>query len=164
MNKHFIPSLLIPEIYFHFKDNESFTSKIIKEQVAEGFYQSFEIGDINDKAERKSILQSKEENALTITQWLTFLIDKQNLDVSTIDQEWRKHSVQKMKESLYLAAECGASNIAFVTGKDPGEALRSDAMNGLYESLIEICEEASKYKMEVLVEPLDRLAHKKRIL
>lgn len=164
MEKSFIPSLLIPEIYFHFKDNEGFTSKIIQEKALEGFYRSFEIGDIEDKVERKNILQSKEENTLTITQWLTFLIDKQNLDVSTINQEWRKHSVQKMKESLYLAAECGASNIAFVTGKDPGEALRNDAMKGLYESLIEICEEASKYKMEVLVEPLDRFAHKKRIL
>lgn len=164
MNNRFIPSLLIPEIYYNFKDKEGFTSEIIKEKTAEGFYRSFEIGDIDNELERKSILHSKEKNNLTITQWLTFLIDKQNLDVSSTNKELRKYSIKKMKESMHLAAESGASNIAFVTGEDPGEKLRDKAMEGLYESLLEICQEASKYKIDVLIEPLDRFAHKKRIL
>lgn len=42
--------------------------------------------------------------------------------------------------------------------------LRKDAAEIFYQTLSEICEEAAKYNINVLVEPLDRGAHKKRFL
>ncbi|MFD1067028.1 sugar phosphate isomerase/epimerase family protein [Oceanobacillus locisalsi] len=164
MTDRFIPSLLIPEIFFPVKDKAGFTADIIKQLSEEDFYRSFEIGDVSQAAERKQIADLAKENQYEITQWLTFLIDKNGLDVSSIDSKLRKESVKQLKESIYEAAECGASNIAFVTGKDPGDNLREEAMEGLYESICEICEEAAAYHMNVLVEPLDRDAHKKRII
>lgn len=164
MNQRFIPSLLIPEIYFPVKNEKGFTAELVERFAAEGFYKSFEIGDGFEKSERKRILKEKEHHNLIVTQWLTFLMDSNGLDVSSIDRDLRKESIKQIKEHVYLAAECGATNIAFVTGEDPGEALRLDAMEGLYESLCEISEEASKYDLKVLVEPLDRYAHKKRVV
>ncbi|WP_080872636.1 sugar phosphate isomerase/epimerase family protein [Oceanobacillus timonensis] len=164
MNNYFIPSLLIAETYFPVKDERGFTADIIEKSTAEGFYQSFEIGDIQNKEERKRILSMKEKNDVVITEWLTFLIDRNQLDVSSLDQKLRLQTVQQLKDNIYLAAECGASNIAFITGPDPGSERRKKGMDGLFESLCSICEEAEKYNITVLVEHLDRIADKKRIL
>src|SRR5699024_8097027 len=70
----------------------------------------------------------------------------------------------RIKDSLYAAAEIGAKNIAFVTGDDPGADRWADGIEGLYESLCEMAEAAKKYDMNLLIEPLDRFAHKKRII
>ena len=164
MSKRFIPSLLIPEIYYPFKSEKNFTANLIESIAKDEFYKAVEIGDGYDLSERKRIFDLTSENEICVTQWLTYLIENNNLDVSSIDTKLRLESVRRIKESLYLAAECGASNIAFVTGEDPGLNRREEGIEGLYESLCEICEEASIYNMNVLVEPLDRYAHKKRLI
>ncbi|WP_194165711.1 sugar phosphate isomerase/epimerase [Oceanobacillus sp. CFH 90083] len=164
MTNRFVPSLLIPEIFFPVKDKAGFTADIINQLSEEGFYRSFEIGDVSQSSERKQILSLAKANNYEITQWLTFIIDKNGLDVSSLDSKLRRETVKQLKESLYGAAECGASNIAFVTGEDPGAVRRKDAIEGLYESICELCEEAAIYNMNVLVEPLDRDTHKKRIV
>lgn len=164
MDNLFVPSLLMAETYFPVINERGFTADIIERSAEDGFYRSFEIGDGQDRAERKRILTAKEKNNFIITEWLTFLIDRNHLDVSSLNKELRIKTVQELKDSIYLAAECGASNIAFVTGPDPGEKRRQEALEGLYESICEICEEAEKYQMNVLVEHLDRTAHKKRLL
>lgn len=164
MTNRFIPSLLVPEIFFPVKDKDNITANIIEQLSEEGFYRSYEIGDISQSSERKRILNLAKENNYELTQWLTFIIDRNGLDVSSLDSKLRKETVKQLKESLYGAAECGVSNIAFVTGADPGGARRMDAIEGLYESICELCEEAATYNMDVLVEPLDREAHKKRII
>jgi len=164
VSQKFIPGLLLAETYYPVKDKKGFTADIIEKSIAEGFYKSFEIGDIQDKEERKRILTAKEQNNIILTEWFTFLIDREHLDVSSLDKDLRLKTVQRLKEETYFAAECGVSNIAFVTGPDPGDEKRKDAMDALFESICSICEEAKKYSMTVLVEHLDRFAHKKRVL
>src|SRR5690625_7534273 len=70
----------------------------------------------------------------------------------------------RIKDSVYAAAEIGTKNIAFVTGDDAGADRWADGIEGLYESLCEIAEAAKEYDMNLLVEPLDRFAHRKRII
>ncbi|TDL73592.1 sugar phosphate isomerase/epimerase [Rhodococcus qingshengii] len=164
MSTHFIPSLLVPEIYFPVKHERGFTGNLLEKMAPEGFYRSFEIAGVDDKQERRSILSLKEKYNFQLTQWLTFLIDKNNLDVSALDSQLRSESVRQIKENIYLAAECGVENIAFVPGPDPGPERRLEAMEGFYDALCDICEEAGKYNMNVLVEHLDRFAHKKRLI
>jgi sugar phosphate isomerase/epimerase len=164
MSTHFIPSLLVPEIYFPVKHERGFTGNLLEKMASEGFYRSFEIAGVDDKQERRGILSLKEKYNFQLTQWLTFLIDKNNLDVSALDSQLRSESVRQIKENIYLAAECGVENIAFVPGLDPGPERRLEAMEGFYDALCDICEEASKYNMNVLVEHLDRFAHKKRLI
>ena len=53
MSTPFIPSLLLAETYFPIKEEMGFAADVIERSVAEGFYQSFEIGDIKDREERK---------------------------------------------------------------------------------------------------------------
>jgi sugar phosphate isomerase/epimerase len=164
MRSGIIPSLLVAEIYFPFKNMAGFTADIVERFAGEGFYGSFEIGDGLGESERRRILNASIQNKVEITQWLTFLLDKYQLDVSALDSRLRLETVKRIKDNLYLAAECGATNIAFVTGADPGIERRSNAIEGLYESLCLISEEAANYNIKVLVEHLDREAHKKRLI
>jgi|SRR5690625_324927 len=164
MSVKFIPSLLIPEVFYPLKREKDFTADIIERMVEEDFYKSIELGDGFEKTERKRILELTERNDMVVTQWLTFLIEENNLDVSSLDSKLRSETATRIKDSLYAAAEIGAKNIAFVTGDDPGADRWADGIEGLYESLCEIAEAAKEYDMNLLVEPLDRFAHKKRII
>lgn len=160
----FIPSLLVPEVFHPIKREKNFTADLLESIVEKNFYKSVELGDGFDKNERKRILTVTEKNGIEVTQWLTFLIEENNLDVSSLDPELRRETVRVIKESLPLAAEIGAKNIALVTGDSPGQERWSEGIEGLYESLCEIAESAKEYNMNLLIEPLDRFAHKKRII
>ena len=160
----FIPSLLVPEVFHPIKREKNFTADLLESMVEENFYRSVELGDGFDEKERKRILAVTKKNGIDVTQWLTFLIEENNLDVSSMDTSLRKKTVRTIKDSLPLAAEIGAKNIALVTGDDPGPEKWADGIEGLYESLCEIAEAAKVYKMNLLIEPLDRFAHKKRII
>lgn len=159
-----IPSLLVTEVFFPVKDEKGFAASIVENLGSKGFYQSFEIGDGYDQEDRKRILQAKEKNNLSIFQWLTFLTYKTDLNVSALDAAVRKKTVSQIKESLYLAAECGVSTVGFVPGPDPGVHLRKTGLEALYESFCEICEEAATFNMHVSIEAMDREVHKKRVL
>ncbi|WP_404455043.1 sugar phosphate isomerase/epimerase family protein [Oceanobacillus kapialis] len=164
MGMQFIPSLLIPEVFHPFKREKGFTADVIERLSEEDFYKSVELGDGFDRVERKRILDLTEKNNVVVTQWLTFLIEENNLDVSSLDSKLRSETVKRIKDSLYASAEIGAQNIALVTGDDPGAELWKDGIEGLYESLCEIAEAAKSYNINLLIEPLDRFAHKKRII
>ncbi|HSU79949.1 MAG TPA: sugar phosphate isomerase/epimerase family protein [Candidatus Angelobacter sp.] len=159
-----IPSLLVTEVFFPVKDEEGFAASVVENLGSQGFYQSFEIGDGYDQEDRKRILQAKEKNNLSIFQWLTFLTYKTDLNVSALDASLRKKTVSQIKESLYLAAECGVSTVGFVPGPDQGARLRKAGLEALYESFCEICEEAATFNMHVSIEAMDREVHKKRVL
>ncbi len=160
----FLPSLLIPEIYHPVMNDKGYTAGLIEELGSEGFYRSFEICDGFDAEDRGRIRTAAQANGLVITQWLTFFIYRHNLDVSSLDSSLRLETVRRIKENLYLAAECGASNVAFIPGPDPGIERRKEGFEAFYESLCAICEEAASYNLTILVEPLDRDAHKKRLV
>jgi sugar phosphate isomerase/epimerase len=159
-----IPSLLVTEVFFPVKDEKGFAASVVENLGAQGFYQSFEIGDGYDQEDRKRILHAKEINNLSIFQWLTFLTYKTDLNVSALDAALRKKTVSQIKESLYLAAECGVSTVGFVPGPDPGVHFRKAGLEALYESFCEICEEAATFDMYVSIEAMDREIHKKRVL
>lgn len=164
MSVKFIPSLLIPEVFHPLKREKDFAADVIERIVEEDFYKSIELGDGFEKTERKRILELTERNNLEVTQWLTFLIEENKLDVSSIDSKLRLETVNRIKDSLYSSAEIGAKSIALVTGDNPGANRWEDGIEGLYESLCEIAEAAKVYDMDLLIEPLDRFAHKKRII
>lgn len=165
MRERFIPSLLIPELFHPVKREKNLAAEVLERVVEqEEFYKSVELGDGFEEEERKRILKITKENNIDVTQWLTFLIQENNLDVSSLDSKLRLETVRKIKESLPFAAEIGAKNIAIVTGCDPGKEHWSEGIEVLYESLLEIAEACQEYNMKILVEPLDRFVHKKRII
>lgn len=160
----FLPTILMPEIYRPFTGDESFFVSKIEEIAEEGFYRGIEIANIHDKEKRKRIQEVTSASELIVTQWMTTIITEHGLNLSAIDEKARQHAVDEILRNIEWANEAGASNIALITGQDPGEELRIKAGENLVKSLSSICAEAEPYGIEVLVEPLDRHAHKKMFL
>src|SRR3954465_1478968 len=96
-----IPSLLVTEVFFPVKDEKGFAASVVENLGSQGFYRSFEIGTGYDQEDRKRILKAKEQNNLSILQWLTFLTYKTDLNVSAIDTSLRVKTVKQIKKSLY---------------------------------------------------------------
>jgi sugar phosphate isomerase/epimerase len=159
-----IPSLLIPEIHFPVKEEKGASSSLIETYASEGFYRSFEIADIASENERRRIGWLVGRYDIEVTQWLPSLITRNHLDLSSLDAKVRTESVRQIKENLYYAAECGAGSIALISGKDPGPNRRSAALTAMFDSLSEICEEAERYKINVLLESIDYRTSKNGLL
>jgi hydroxypyruvate isomerase len=159
-----IPSLLIPEIYFPEKEKEGVTSDLIEKFILEGFYRSFEIADIVSGKERKQIGDLARRYNVQVTQWLPSFMNRKNLDLSSLDSKMRSDSIQQMKESLYSVSECGASSVAIISGKEPGGNLRGAAMEAMFESVSELCEEADKHNIKILIESIDYKTDKRGLL
>ncbi|UAL48019.1 sugar phosphate isomerase/epimerase [Sutcliffiella horikoshii] len=154
MSTKWLPSLLIPEIYFPVKDQEGMSSYLIEQHATEGFYKSFEISDIKSEQERKQIGCLVERYNIEVTQWLPSLIKRNKLDLSSLNPQVRGESIRQIKENLYFASECGAGSVALISGGDPGPEQKTTAFASMFDSLSEICEEAAKYPINVLIEPI----------
>jgi sugar phosphate isomerase/epimerase len=77
-------------------------------------------------------------------------------DLNSIDTGERKRAVNLLKEAVDEAYKFGATNLAFMSGKDPGAELREQAVGYLIESIQEVCRYArSKGDLEILLEPFD---------
>lgn len=162
--KGIVPSLLLPEIYAPWKAEPGFLVAQIERAGREGFYRSVEIGPIAEAADRSAIKRVCEEHDLQVAAWLTQILDEEKFDLTAIDEATRRRSVEGIKRSLPAAIACGATTVALVGGPDPGPALRERGYDSFVNSMTEICVEAGNLGAAVMFEPLDRFAHKKRLI
>lgn len=160
----FIPSLLVTQVYFPYCEEKGATAEILKKVAGDGFYEAIEIDCHYAAEERQEIGNIVKEQDWVVTQWLTSKIDKEKLDLSSINETLRDKSAQAIISMLDKAAEIGVHNIAFISGPSPGEELREAALESFYLSLCEICAAAKSYGINVLIEPLDYRAHKQKAL
>jgi sugar phosphate isomerase/epimerase len=159
------PSLLIGEMFFPIIHDEQNISKIIRRAGEIGFYEGVETGMILSSQAARDIRTACEDKSLRLTQWATLTINKENLNLSSVDNEIRRKSLERVKELVHLSAECGAKTFAVTSGRDPGAAYREEAKKCLADSLHAICDEVRQYKdMDVVMEHLDRYVHKKQLM
>lgn len=159
-----VPSLLLPEVYGPWKFEPGFVARQIEQAAADGFYRSVEISRIQDTNDRDAIRAVCGEHAIRVSCWLTQVIDDEKLDLTAIDETLRLRSVEAIKRQMPDAVACGASTIALVGGPDPGPALRSKGYDSFVGSMTAICDAAADLGAKVMFEPLDRFAHKKRLV
>lgn len=159
-----IPSLLVPEVYAPWKAEPGFVVRQIERAAREEFYRSIEIGPIGDPADRTAIREICRSSHIQVSVWLTQVLDEESLDLTSIDETLRERSVELIKRALPQATESGASTIALVGGRDPGPALRERGYDSFVTSLTAICAAAADLGAAVMFEPLDRFAHKKRLI
>ncbi|MCD2457969.1 sugar phosphate isomerase/epimerase family protein [Enterobacter cloacae complex sp. 2024EL-00232] len=159
------PSAHIAELFFPLANDEDALLHVIQEIAGIGYYRGFETGIIQQSAIAKNIRTTAEQNQLNVTQWLTFELLKDNLNLSSLDHELREKSIHRACELVHLAAECGTTKLSLVSGSDPGDARREEAKKGFGEALVRIGEVVGQYPGMILqVEPLDRFAHKCQLI
>lgn len=165
MTNTFYPSAHIAELFFPLTNDENAVMQVVQKIADIGYYRGFETGIINQPSIAKAIRTIAEENDLNVTQWLTFELLKDHLNLSSLDKELRETAIKRACELVHLAAECGASKVSLVSGSDPGDAQREEAKKGFSEALIRLGEVVRQYpNMLLQVEPLDRFAHKCQLI
>ncbi|MFW0768062.1 sugar phosphate isomerase/epimerase family protein [Trabulsiella odontotermitis] len=159
------PSAHIAELFFPLANDENAILQVIRQVAATDYYQGFETGIIKQPDIARAIRSIAEQQHLHVTQWLTFELLRDNLNLSSLDSALREKSIRRACELVHLAAACGTTKLSLVSGSDPGEARREEAKKGFGEALIRIGEEIKQYPtMLMQVEPLDRFAHKCQLI
>lgn len=127
------------------------------EKIAEDpFFNGIEIGWIKDPAERartKAILDQSHIN-IGYAAYPSLLIQKLNLN--SLDESERKVAVDQIKANIDEAAEMGASQVGFLSGKDPGDDDRAAALDALVKSTKEMCAYGQDKGIGMICETFDR--------
>lgn len=164
ISDYFTPSILLSEVLFPYLDENHVMADAVGRIANEGFYGGAEISILYDNNDKKIIRGISESYNFSIIQWFTFLLIEEKIDISSLDEINRKRSTRRIIETLNEAAHCGAQKVGLISGDDPGAPLRSDAYKATYQSLCEICDAAQMYNISIIIEPLDRQAHKNKLV
>ena len=158
-----LPSCLMPEIYAPWKLQPGFVLDRVRRLADDGFYRSVEIGTL-DGTDRLAIGTICRDNDMRLTCWITDVLEASGHDICAIDEQARIRAVKAVIEQTAQVVDAGAQAISMVAGNDPGPSLRRQGYDSAFESLRAIGEAANSHGMTVMIEPLDRFAHKKRLI
>jgi len=165
MTEAFKPSILMSETHNPYMYDKGVIADAIARVADEGFYRSIEIADVPDAGDRKRIGDTIRKSDIALTQWMSMTLAREGLSLSSAEEAARRKSVARMKEMIGPALECGVEALAVLSGPDPGPGLRGQATEQLYASLMELCEALEEHApMRLVLEPLDREAHKNGLL
>ncbi|HUV08605.1 MAG TPA: sugar phosphate isomerase/epimerase family protein, partial [Spirochaetia bacterium] len=164
----FQPALLVSEIYaLLLEDYRGNTDELMVDTIErvseEGFFRGAALLPVVSAGQRSRLARILERTGLSLTVWFNPLIAAEGLNLSSLDEGLRKRSVQRLKECFEQAVETGAEFLGLCSGPDPkpGSAeIRAEATARFQESLLELCQAAQGHSRTVILEPLDRGAHK----
>lgn len=166
-NDYIVPSVLLSEAFFLNKDNKKFIVSKIEHVIQDGFFKSIEIAPIADAKLRKQVykdLQTKDCKVKECIVWASERLAEPSVNLNALDESVRKKSVDDVKAILDIAKETGATHVGINAGPNVGILQRSSAYQALINSVTEIADYAKTLDITVLLEPLDRFAHKKKLL
>lgn len=158
----FFPSFLVSESFYPVLFEESNLMALVRQTLDTGHYKRIEISAMKTP-EGIQALRSISET-VPVTQWITNDLNDQCLNPSSVDAELRHKTADEMKRLVRIAAQSGADRVAFISCADPGPTLRREATMGLAEVMTDVAAEADKYGITLLLEPLDRGAHKNNLI
>lgn len=143
------------------------TLEVINQVTQDGFFESIQTVEINDREERLAIASIVKSRNLELTYCMARILSESGFNLSSIVKSIRDLSVDKVKSHLEDAIEAGAMSVSLISGPGPeASENRIDAMKCLSDSLFEIGEiiQSMDSSLQVLIEPLDVKAHKKNTL
>jgi sugar phosphate isomerase/epimerase len=128
------------------------------------FFGAVEIGWIKDpqvRAATKSVLNAAHIQVGYGAQSALLL---QKLNLNSLDEAERKKALDQLMRCIDEAEEMGAQRVAFLSGKDPGEADRLKALDLLIDSTKRVCAHAAKKGIAMTCEVFDRDIDKKCLI
>lgn len=120
------------------------------------------IKDLDEKEKAKAILRASH---LAVGYGAQPAVLTTGLNPNVLDEAERKKAVDVLKREVDSAYEMGAGRMAFLSGKDPGEADREKAKEQLVRTIRELCDYAvSKGDLGITLETFDRTVDKKSLI
>lgn len=128
------------------------------------FFGGIEIGWIKDPAERARVKQIVDAAHIKVGYAGQSALLVQQLDLNSLDDAERSRAVAQVKSSIDEAVELGSERVAFLTGKDPGAALRPAALDALHKSTRALCRYGREKGIALTCEVFDRDIDKKCLI
>lgn len=129
-----------------------------------GFFGALELGTIEDPRERQRVSQAVKDHDLGVGFGAQPIILGRNLNLNAIEPDIHSTAVQTLKEFIDQAAELNATSFVIMSGKDPGDSDRLLAYSYLAESISKLCDHATQYSMDIILETFDRSVDKKALV
>lgn len=132
--------------------------------ASDPFFGGIEIGWIKNPSIRADVRAILEASHLKVAFGGQSSLLLQKLDLNSLNAAERQKAVDQMKANIDEAADLGARRVAFLTGKDPGDADRRAAFDLLVESTKEICRYGADKGIALTCETFDRTIDKKCLI
>ncbi len=120
------------------------------------FFGAIEIGWIKDPKTRALVRAIVENSHLQVGFGGQPTLLMQKLNLNSLDEAERGKAVAQMKANIDEAVEVGARRVAFLSGKDPGDADRPRAFEALVKSVKECCAYGQDKGIALTLEIFDR--------
>jgi sugar phosphate isomerase/epimerase len=111
----------------------------VKHIAMDPFFSAIEIAHIADDEQRRRVREICRLAQLDIGFGAHPAILGQGLDLNSQDESLRSHAVSKLRDLLDEACFMGAESFVVLSGKDPGQETRVNAVEALVRSLSELC-------------------------
>lgn len=127
------------------------------------FFDIIEVQPLPDEAWRiaRDVAASR---GLEIAMGMQPFVLTKGVNPSALDEEVRRKSLAVIIEEMKRAHAYGVKKLAFSSGPDPGPANREAAMDALIKSLKEVCREAGRLGVTVILETFDREWDRKQLI
>jgi sugar phosphate isomerase/epimerase len=160
------PGAVISNAWPQSRATEGATLQAIEKVLAKfPFFEAFQTVDVPFSAERRAIRQVLAAAGRPHTYTLTRILGEQQVNISSLDPGNRRRAIAAVFAQFDHAEEAGARMVAVISGARPTDAARRiDALAALEDSLGELCMEALRRHLQLLIEPLDCEAHKRQTL
>jgi sugar phosphate isomerase/epimerase len=128
------------------------------------FFQAIEIGWIKDPSCRSAVKSIVEASHIQVGFGAQSALLMQKLNLNSLAEEERGKAVTQLKKCIDEASEVGAKRVAFLSGKDPGDADRPLALKKLIESVTDVCSYGAERGIALTCEVFDREIDKKCLI
>lgn len=159
-----LPSVHLLEIFMPYLYYESMMLETIRRVVDKDYYRGLEIPIFSNTTAQNEIRSILKQNALCGTAYSTPYMDRKNYNLSSMNKELRTTSIDYVLKLLDRANKMGLSYVGLPSGPDPGVESREECKELLLDSFYILSKRAADYGISILLEPLDRYAHKKKLL
>jgi sugar phosphate isomerase/epimerase len=136
----------------------------IENIASDPFFSAIEVSRINDPKLRVRIGQMISQSRMGVDFAAHPMILGERLNLNSLDLKERNKAVAILTTYFNQAAELGARRFVILSGPDPGEGERAEAIKTLVESLQRLCQRAAEYKLAIVLETFDRRVDKKALI
>ena len=168
MSKHWSSYCLMSIVHFmafpETSGGQGPIAETVRRIAEDDFFDAIELAWIKNAAQRRQVSQILECSQLQVCGCAHPAILSQKLSLNHLDHVQRVEAVGQMKVLIDQAAEIGARRFALLSGPDPGDALRQQAITNLTASLRELCDFARPRGVALALETFDRSIDKKALV
>lgn len=137
----------------------------IAKTVEDDFFGAIEVTRIKNEDARAAVAEMLRTGGLAVGFGTQPILLSQRLDLNSADPASRARAVEQVKNAVREAYALGAQRLAVLSGPDPGDAARPQAMELLADSLQQVCAYTDSLgDMGITLEVFDRGVDKKCLI